>query len=111
MVHPHVASPLKGDREPLKEEVQLWLNHWFALRTKMKTGEPAEPGLAQPGPDTDYFAAGWLTSMEVVEFVTEIENRFSFQFSDSDLQDPRFVNLAGLSELIFERSTPTSRSR
>ncbi len=61
--------------------------------------------------DTDYFEAGWLTSMEVVEFVAEIEQRFSMQFSESDLQDPRFVTIAGLTELILERSTETSESR
>jgi acyl carrier protein len=55
--------------------------------------------------DLDYFAAGWLTSMEVVEFVTEIEHRFGIQFSDGDLQDPRFVTIGGMTELILARST------
>ena len=49
--------------------------------------------------------------MEVVEFVTEIEQRFGMQFSDRDLQDARFVTIAGLTELILERSTETSESR
>ncbi len=43
--------------------------------------------------------------MEVVEFVTEIEQQFGMQFSDQDLQDPRFVTIAGLAELIEERSS------
>ena len=59
----------------------------------------------------DYFTAGWLTSMEVVEFVTDIETRFDMQFSDSDLQDPRFVTMAGLTELIFERTQQAGQSR
>jgi len=33
------------------------------------------------------------------------------QFSDRDLQDPRFVTIAGLAELILQRSTETSESR
>jgi acyl carrier protein len=49
--------------------------------------------------------------MEVVEFVTEIEQHFGMQFSDEDMQDPRFVTLAGLTELILERSTQSSESR
>jgi acyl carrier protein len=49
--------------------------------------------------------------MEVVEFVTEIEEHFTVQFSDRDLQDSRFVTIAGLAELILERSTQTSQSR
>ena len=49
--------------------------------------------------------------MEVVEFVTEIEKHFGMQFTDRDLQDPRFVTIAGLTELILDRSTETSESR
>ena len=42
--------------------------------------------------------------MEVVEFVTEIEQEFAMQFSDCDLQDPRFVTIDGLAELILDAS-------
>ena len=75
--------------------------------SRAKIGQPT----SQPLLDIDYFEAGWLTSMEVVEFVTEIERQFGMQFSDRDLQDPRFVTLAGLTELILQRSTQTSESR
>jgi acyl carrier protein len=93
----------------LKAEVQDWLTNWFAGRAKIE----AKIGKSLPKTplDTDYFEAGWLTSMEVVEFVTEIEQRFGIQFSDRDLQDPRFVTIAGLTELILARSTETSASR
>jgi acyl carrier protein len=89
----------------LKAQVQEWLTNWFTARGKI--GKIAPENLR----DTDYFEAGWLTSMEVVEFVMEIEQRFSMQFSESDLQDPRFVTIAGLGELILERSTETSESK
>ena len=89
----------------MKAQVQEWLTKWFVARAKIGKSAPADVG------DTDYFEAGWLTSMEVVEFVTEIEQRFGMQFSDRDLQDPRFVTIAGLTELILERSTETSESR
>ena len=42
--------------------------------------------------------------MEVVEFVTEIESQFDMQFSDQDMQDSRFVTIAGISELIEQRA-------
>ena len=48
--------------------------------------------------------------MEVVEFVTEVEERFCMQFSDSDLQDLRFVTITGLTELILTRVRPASES-
>lgn len=89
----------------MKAQVQDWLTNWFVARAKIGKSVP------ETLPDTDYFEAGWLTSMEVVEFVTEIEQRFGMQFTDRDLQDPRFVTIAGLTELILERVTETSQSR
>ena len=93
----------------LKATVETWLIDWFVARTKITKGAPENQRSTLR--DTDYFEAGWLTSMEVVEFVMEIEQRFGMQFSDRDLQDPRFVTIAGLTELILERSTQTSESR
>ncbi len=89
----------------MKEQVQDWLANWFVARGKI--GKTASETLR----DTDYFQAGWLTSMEVVEFVMEIEQQFGMQFSENDLQDPRFVTIAGLTELILERSPQTTESR
>ncbi len=83
----------------MKEQILEWLRGWFVSRGK--TTELTDSSFS----DVDYFAAGWLTSMEVVEFVTEIEHRFSIQFSDADLQDPRFVSIGGMTELILARST------
>jgi acyl carrier protein len=87
----------------LREEVQPWLLNWFASRSKTRTNEPLSV-------DIDYFAAGWLTSMEVVEFVTDIETQFGMTFSELDLQDTRFVTIAGLTELIVERTMQASES-
>lgn len=103
MVRRRDASPSKG-RE-LRETVQKWLCEWFASRAKVGNG--ARENLLE----TDYFAAGWLTSMEIVEFVTEIESQFDMQFSEADLQDRRFVTISGLSELILQCITPAHQSR
>jgi acyl carrier protein len=91
--------------EQLKIDVQAWLKDWFVRRSK--PGKRAGGSLL----DIDYFLAGWLTSMEVVEFITEIEQQFGMQFSDDDMQDPRFVTIAGLAELILQRSTQSHESR
>jgi acyl carrier protein len=89
----------------LRAQVQTWIKDWFANRTKIGK-QPNESSL-----DVDYLEAGWLTSMEVVELITEIEQQFGIQFSDDDMQDPRFVTIAGLSELVLERSIQNSESR
>jgi acyl carrier protein len=89
----------------VKEKAQEWLKDWFVSRGKI--GKQASHAILEQ----DYFEAGWLSSMEVVEFVTEIEQRYGMQFSDGDLQDPRFVSIAGLADLILARSTQTSESK
>lgn len=91
--------------DELRDRVQNWIKDWFAHRGKL--GKVASGTIIE----VDYFEAGWLTSMEVVEFVTELENQFGMQFSDRDLQDPRFVTIAGLTELILECSTQSSEAR
>ena len=95
--------PLKSEmKRDSRETVDKWLIDWFVTRGKI--GKPCiEKQPDAPG-ETDYFEAGWLTSMEVVEFVTEIEQEFAMQFSDRDLQDPRFVTIDGLAELILNAS-------
>ena len=84
------------------EEICLWLEQWFARRGKIA----ATQGSGKPVSDLrdrNYFDAGWLSSLEVIEFVTEIEGYFGVQFSDADFQDSRLVTISGLSELIEER--------
>jgi acyl carrier protein len=104
MAPQHAAWPSKGEEREVKATVQTWLIDWFVSRSKLRKAMPESVC------DIDYFEAGWLTSMEVVEFVTEIEQQFGMQFSDRDLQDPRFVTIAGLAELISERSAQATPS-
>jgi len=88
----------------LKEQASDWLCDWFVSRRKFR-------GDAAQLPNINYFDAGFLTSLEVIEFVSEIEDRFGVQFSEQDFQDPRFVTVAGLAELIADRSAQaTERS-
>jgi acyl carrier protein len=89
-------------------QVQDWLTSWFVARSKIS--REALNMAATALRKTDYFDAGWLTSMEVVEFVTEIEQNFAMQFSDRDLQDSRFVTITGLAELIVARSAGARES-
>lgn len=90
---------------PLTESIRQWLAAWFASKGRGTTQQNASSSA-----NIDYFEAGWLTSMEIVEFVTEIEQHFGMQFSEDDLQDPRFVTIAGLAELVLERSRQNAES-
>lgn len=87
-------------------QIEDWLINWFVARAKLKGN--ASENQPETLRQIDYFEAGWLTSMEVVEFVMEIEQKFAMQFSDRDLRDPNFVTIGGLAALILERSTQAS---
>lgn len=86
-----------NQRDEFKEQASGWLCDWFVSRRKCK-GDVARLATI------NYFDAGLLTSLEVIEFVSEIEERFGLQFSEQDFQDPRFGTVAGLSELIAGRT-------
>jgi acyl carrier protein len=81
----------------LKEQASRWLCDWFVSRRKFK-GDVAQLS------EINYFETGLLTSLEVIEFVSEIEERFGVQFSEQDFQDPRFSTICGVSEVITEQS-------
>ena|SRR5271167_65315 len=102
MARPCAASRSRGDE--LKEQASRWLCDWFASRRKFK-------GDAAQLLELNYFDAGLLTSLEVIEFVSEIEDRFGVQFAEQDFQDPRFVTVAGLSELIADRAAQATEQR
>ena len=88
----------------MKDQVSQWLCEWFLSRRKFK-------GTSSQLLATNYFETGLLTSLEVIEFVSDIENQFDVQFSDQDFQDPRFGTVAGLAELVASRSAQATERR
>jgi len=88
----------------LRDETCQWLTEWFSSRQKFS-------GEAATRLQVNYFEAGWLTSLEVIEFISQIEDKFGIQFSEDDFHDSRFATIAGLAELIAERSARESRPR
>lgn len=68
--------------------------NWFSSRGKLRRG-------AQQVLTVDYLQSGLLTSLEIVELVAALEDRFRFQFSEADMQDPRFSTIGGLAELVL----------
>jgi acyl carrier protein len=99
MARPYGASPSRG--EELQEQVVEWLSQWFYERKKFSGDNTKLLNM-------NYFEAGLLTSLEVIEFVTEIEDKFGVRFSEQDFQDPRFVTITGLSEMVASHSAHAS---
>ncbi len=77
----------------MNEYVSTWIVDWFSSRGKLRCSAPEALGI-------DYLQSGLLTSIEIVELVSEIENRFNMQFSETEMQDPRFSTIGGIAELV-----------
>lgn len=75
------------------EEISTWIVNWFSSRGKLRCSP--QDALA-----IDYLQSGLLTSLEIVELVGEIEDHFGIQFSEAEMQDPRFSIIGGIAELI-----------
>ncbi|MGB9234775.1 MAG: acyl carrier protein [Terriglobales bacterium] len=77
----------------MSQEVSRWVVDWFSSRSKLDCG--LQQALA-----IDYLQSGLLTSLEIVEFVSQLEDRFGIQFSETEMQDPRFSSIGGIAELV-----------
>ena len=75
------------------QDVSNWIVNWFLSRGKIH----CSVNEALP---IDYLQSGLLTSLEIVELVTEIEERFGIQFSEANMQDPRFSTIGGIADLV-----------
>jgi len=76
-----------------KEEVCNWIVGWFSSRGKLHCS-------AQDALRIDYLQSSLLTSLEIVEFVSNLEDHFAIQLSEAEMQDPRFSTIGGIAELI-----------
>jgi len=87
----------------LSQEVSNWVLGWFASRGKLHSNSQEALG-------TDYLQAGLLTSLEIVEFIAQLEDHFGIQFSEADLQDSRFPTIGGVAELVVAALSQTSKA-
>ena len=76
------------------KEYQTWLVDWFAHRAPNITLEPED----------NYFTAGAIDSLGVIELIEDVEQTFSVRFSQDDFQDQRFTNIRRLAEMLKEKS-------
>ena len=80
------------------ETTLSWIIAWFEKRGKIPGITSAEKA------GSNYFNAGLIDSLGVIEMITAIETNFGIQFGDSHFQDRRFSTIGGLSEIIDELS-------
>ena len=84
--------------ETIITEEAVWLRRWFEQR------EAAGAGWSEPWVDTNYFQAGLIDSLGVIELIADVEQHFGITFDESHFQDRRFATVGGLGEIINEIS-------
>lgn len=73
-----------------------WLIDWFKKRSATFSG-PAEEQY-----EINYFDAGFIDSMGVMDLIVEIESEFNIRFTEKHFQDRRFPFIQGLATIIDE---------
>jgi D-alanine--poly(phosphoribitol) ligase subunit 2 len=74
--------------------VTQWLLAWFRMKDRVVADELAG--------DVNYFEAGLIDSIGVIDLIANIEETFEIRFSHEHFQERRFVTITGLAEIIDE---------
>lgn len=80
----------------MKTEALAWVIAWFEQRGPV----PGADAAAKAG--VDYFDAGLLDSIGVVDLVSQLEEKFGVRFTDRHFQEPRFSTIGGLADIVAE---------
>ncbi|OIQ50056.1 D-alanine--poly(phosphoribitol) ligase subunit 2 [Pseudodesulfovibrio hydrargyri] len=79
------------------ENLQDYIAKWLGDMGGPK-GLPERPAL-----DDDYFQAGYIDSMGIMDLVLELEGEFGFTFRESDFQLREFSTVIGLAAIVDRR--------
>jgi len=85
----------------MNKDVKEWIMDFFEQRKNGIPGASEQEKLM-----VDYFSAGLLDSLDVVNLVVSIEQRFAITLGPDQMQDCRFCTIGGLADIISEISNP-----
>ncbi|MDX2345532.1 MAG: phosphopantetheine-binding protein [Legionella sp.] len=74
-----------------------WLKKWFSEKLQL----PAD------AETRDIFAEKWLTSLDALMLVVDIEKKLKIKLSDESLGDKRFLTMNGIAEILRESDINT----
>jgi D-alanine--poly(phosphoribitol) ligase subunit 2 len=77
-------------------EIRRAVLAWFSAKGTVPGASESEQLAA------DYFAAGLIDSLAVVELVVDLEAKFGVRFEDTHFQQRRFSTIGGLAEIVAE---------
>lgn len=53
--------------------------------------------------DLDYLAKGYVDSLNFLNFIIEIQNKYKIEFKSSDFKNRGYRTIKGLSKMIFKK--------
>jgi acyl carrier protein len=80
----------------VETEALAWIIAWFEARGPVPGADAAAKA------KVDYFEAGLLDSIGVVDLVSQLEEKFGVRFTDRHFQEPRFSIIGGLAGIVAE---------
>ena len=78
----------------MENSTVAWLVKWFAENNGDEESEILN------GVNDSYFEKGWMDSLKFINFITDIEEAFSIEFSNEEFQDRSFATIQGISQII-----------
>ncbi|MBN1902440.1 hypothetical protein JW926_14030 [Candidatus Sumerlaeota bacterium] len=81
----------------MNQEVKDWIIRFFESKKNGIPGATEKDKLM-----VDYFSAGLLDSLDVVNLVVSIEQNFKITLGPREMQDRRFCAIGGLAEIVSD---------
>lgn len=72
------------------KDYTVWLKNYFLMRATLPTNVE----------EKNYFEAGLIDSLGVIELIESIETEFNLKFTEENFQDRRFSTINGLAAII-----------
>ena len=69
-----------------------WLHGWLSRKAPV-------PDIA-PSADENFFEAGWIDLLGIIELIEDVETEFGIRFSARYFQDRTFPTINGLAKII-----------
>ncbi len=77
-------------------DIESWLLAWFEKRRALGNKSGQDPAAV------NFFEAGWVDSLQVIELIGDVEKQFKIRFKADHFQDRRFSSIQGLGQMVRE---------
>lgn len=78
------------------QDIEAWLLSWFEKSRALDRAKAPDPE------SVNFFEAGWVDSLQVIELIGDVEKKFKIRFSADHFQDRRFSSIQGLGQMVRE---------